>query len=155
MDKNISDSNVVARKKKNIRNHIFNLNGIINEVLKYKDKPVDIVIVDYKQCFDSLWLDEVANHLFEAGIYDDKLALIFKLNSVNRLAVKTPFGITERQLVEKIVLQVEVFDPLECSVTVDTFGKECMEDNKLLYMYKGEVCVPHLAMVDDVACPAS
>ena len=81
--KSMSDSNVVARKKKNIRNHIFILNGIINEALKNKDKPVDIVIVDYKQCFDSLWLDEVVNDLFEAEICDDKLALIYKLNSVN------------------------------------------------------------------------
>ena len=71
------------------------------------------------------------------------------------MAVKTPFGITERKLVEKIVLQGEVFGPLDCSVTVATFGKECMEEKKHLYMYKGEVGVPHLAMVDDVACPAS
>ena len=155
VDKSMQDSNVGARKKKNIRNHIFILNGIINEALKNKDKPVDIVIVDYKQCFDSLWLDEVVNDLFEAGICDDKLALIYKLNSVNQVAVKTPFGITERKVVEKIVLQGEVFGPLECSVTVDTFGKECMEEKKHLYMYKGEVGVPPLAMVDDVACPAS
>ena len=70
VDKNMSDSNVGARKKKNIRNHIFILNGIINEALQKKSEPVDIVIVDYKQCFDSLWLEECMNDLYEAGITD-------------------------------------------------------------------------------------
>ena len=56
-----------ARKKKSIRNHIFILNGIINEALKKKDKPVDLVIVDYKQCFDAMWLQETMNDMFEAG----------------------------------------------------------------------------------------
>ena len=58
VDESMSDSNVGGRKKKSIRNHIFILNGIINEALKNKNAPVDIVIVDYKQCFDSLWLEK-------------------------------------------------------------------------------------------------
>ena len=77
--------------------------------------------MDYKQCFDSLWLEECINDLFEAGITDEKLALIYKLISVNQVAVKTPFGLTESRRVEKIVLQGDVLGPLECSVTVDTF----------------------------------
>ena len=154
VDSNMSDSNVGARKKKSVRNHIFVFNGIINEALKKKEKPIDIVIVDYKQCFDSLWLEECINDLFEAGITDDKLALIYNLNSVNQVTVKTPFGLTESRRVEKIVLQGEVLGPLECSVTVDTFGKECMQEEKHLFMYRGKVGVPPLAMVDDVACPA-
>ena len=75
------------------------------------------------------------------------------MNSNNQVAVKTPFGMTERKTVEKIVLQGEVFGPLQCIVTIDAFGKECLEENKHLYMYKGEVGVPPLAMVDDVVCP--
>ena len=49
-------------------------------------------------------VDECINDLYEAGINDDKLALMYKLNSVNQVAVKTPFGLTERKSVEKIVL---------------------------------------------------
>ena len=33
---------------------------------------------------------------------------------------------------------------------IDTFGKECLKENKLLYMYKDDLGVPPLAMVDDV-----
>ena len=56
IDANMSDSNVGGRKRKNIRNHLFIVNGIITEALKQK-KNIDIEILDYKQCFDSMWLD--------------------------------------------------------------------------------------------------
>ena len=102
-----------ARKKKNIRDHIFIINGIKNEALEKNNEAVDLVIVDYKQCFDSLWLEESMNDLFDAGITDDQLALIYKLNSTNQVAVKTPFGLTEKKTVERIVLQGEVLGPLE------------------------------------------
>ena len=102
-----------------------------------------------------MWLEESINDLFEAGIQDNSLATIYEANSKNKVAVKTPFGITERRLVEKIVLQGEVFGPLECSVTVDTFGKECLEQKKHLYYYRNEIGVPPLAMVDDVVCVAN
>ena len=56
IDENMSDSNIGARKNKNIRNHIFIINGVINETLKSKKKCIDIQILDYRQCFDSMWL---------------------------------------------------------------------------------------------------
>ena len=92
VDKSMSDSNVGARKRKSIRNHIFILTVIIQQALEKNNFPVDLLIVDYKQCFDSLWLEECMNDLFEAGITDDKLSLIYKMNSNNQVAVKTPFG---------------------------------------------------------------
>ena len=96
VDENMSDSQIGARKKKNIRNHIFVLNGIINEALNTKGKSIDLLIYDYRQCFDSLWLDECINDLYDAGIDDDKLALIYEANKVNNVAVTTPFGLSKR-----------------------------------------------------------
>ena len=107
IDEKMSDSNVGARKKKIIRNHLFILNGIINDTINNKDKCLDLIIVDYKQCFDSMWLDECVNDLFKAGVQDDHLALIYQANSKNQVAVKTPFGKTERRMVEKVVLQID------------------------------------------------
>ena len=86
-----------------------------------------------------MWLDESVNDLFEAGMNNDNLAVLYEANKRNEVAVKTPFGITERKTVEKIVLQGEVFGPLECSVSIDKFGKECLEEEKHLYEYKNEV----------------
>ena len=152
VDRNMSDSNVGARKKKNIRNHLFVINGVINDVLVNKEESVDIGILDYRQCFDSMWLEESINDLWEAGIKDDNLALIAKANEVVNVAVKTPFGMTERKRMENIVMQGGIFGPLCCSVQVDTFGKECIEQDKHLYYYKDKVGVPPLAMVDDLLC---
>ena len=52
IDGSMSDSQVGSRKGKNIRNHIWIVNGVISDVLSRKaKKPVDIHIYDYKQCF--------------------------------------------------------------------------------------------------------
>ena len=151
LEQNMSDSNIGARKGKSVRNHIFIVNGVIHDVLANKKaNPIDNEVLDYKQCFDSLWLEECMNDLFEGGIDDDNLALIYEANRNINVAVNTPNGLTARDNIEKIVLQGDVFGPLECSVTVDTFGKECMDEEKHLYMYKEEVGIPPLAMIDDL-----
>ena len=150
IDSNMSDSNIGARRRKNIRNHIFILNGIINEAIK-NNKSVDIGILDYRQCFDSMWMEDCVNDLYDYGVNNPNLALIYEANKRNKVAVMTPNGLTERETIEKIVMQGEVFGPLECSISVDTFGKECLANNEYLYDYKG-VEVPPLAMVDDLAC---
>ena len=84
---------------------------------------VDLEILDYKQCFDSMWLDETFNDLYETGLKNDNLNLIYKLNENNKVAVVTPHGLTERVDINKIVMQGENLAPLECSVQIDTFGK--------------------------------
>ena len=150
IDNNMSDSNIGARKMKNIRNHIFILNGVINEAIK-NQKSIDIQILDYRQCFDSMWIEECINDMYDYGVKSTNLALIYEANKVNNVAIMTPNGLTERKNINNIVMQGEVFGPLECSVTVDTIGKECQERGEYLYSYKG-VEVPPLAMVDDLAC---
>ena len=81
IEKSMSDSQVGARKDKNIRNHIWIVNGIIADVNRNKKKnPVDIQIFDYKQCFDALWLQECMNDFYEAGLKDDKFALLYNCN---------------------------------------------------------------------------
>ena len=146
----MSDSNVGGRKKKSIRNHVFIINGIINNVVNGKADPIDVEIIDYRQCFDSMWLSESLNDLFESGIQDDNLAIINAANHENYVAVQTPGGLTDRVTIDRIVMQGEVTGPGQCSNMVDTFGKECIKESKLLYTYKDELGVPPLGMVDDV-----
>jgi hypothetical protein len=89
----MSDSNIGARKFKNIQNPIFILNGVIKcSAGSEKIDPVDIEILDYRQCFDGMWLEEVTNDLYEAGIKDRNLALIYEANKTQKVAVKTPHG---------------------------------------------------------------
>ena len=105
LDENMSDSNVGGRKKKSIRNHVFIINGIINNVVNGNAEPIDVEIVDYRQCFDSMWLSESLNDLYESGIQDDNLALINAANPKNYVAVQTPAGLTDRVPIERNVMQ--------------------------------------------------
>ena len=69
IDSNMSDAQVGGRKGRNVRNHIWVVNGIICDVLSTKKKTaVDIQIFDYKQCFDSLWLQECLNDIYTNGV---------------------------------------------------------------------------------------
>ena len=153
LDESMSDSQVGSRKGKYICNHIWIVNGIIADVLSSKsEKPIDLQIYDYKQCFDSLWLQECMNDLYSAGLDDDKFALLHIGNSNVNIGVKTPVGKTERKDIKNVITQGDVFGPMFCSKQVDTFGQECLEDKKYTYMYRGEMEIPPLSMVDDVLC---
>ena len=93
--------------------------------------------------------------LYEAGLQNDNLNVIYKLNENNKVAVITPHGLTERVNISKIVMQGENLAPLECSVQLDTFGKECLKEKKYIFYYRGVVEVPPLSMVDDLLCISS
>ena len=91
----MSDSNIGARKQKNIRNHIFVVNSVFHDVLRKKsNKSIDVMVLDYKQMFDSECLYECMNDLYEAGVIDDKFALIYEANRTNQVAVQTPIGLS-------------------------------------------------------------
>ena len=153
IETNMSDSQIGSRKNKNVRNHIWTVNAVITDVLSKKSKAsIDVQVVDVKQCFDGLWTEECLNDMFRAGVQDDNLVIMHEASKVTNVAVKTPVGLTSRKSINNKILQGDVLGPRLCSVQIDSFGKECIEDHKYLYMYKGLVAVPPLAMVDDLIC---
>ena len=66
------------------------------------------------------------------------------------MAVNTPHGLSKRVPINEIVMQGDVLAPLISSLQVDTFGKECLEENKHLYIYKDSVPIPPLGLADDL-----
>ena len=52
IDSNMSDSNIGARKGRNIRDHTFVINGVIAETLATKGASTELIICDYSKCFD-------------------------------------------------------------------------------------------------------
>ena len=80
------------------------------------------------------------------------MALLYSVNRNVKIAVKTPVGKTDRGTIRNVITQGDVFGPLLCSTQVDSFGKECLDENKYTYMYKGEVEIPPLGMVGDLLC---
>ena len=108
------------------------------------------LIYDCRQCFDSLWHEEVINNIFDAGVSNDKLALLYKINSINNLAVKTQHGLTERRTVKNIICQGDPCGSMQCSVQIDTIGRESLKAGLEPFRYKNKVEIPALGMVDDI-----
>ena len=90
--------------------------------------------------------------MYTSGVQDEKLALLYNINKNVRIAVKTPVGKTTRSNIYNCIIQGDVFGPILCSNQVDTFGKECLEESKYNYTYRGEVEIPPLSMIDDLVC---
>ena len=153
IDKNMSCSNVGARRGRNIRDHLFIIYGIINSVVKGSEPDIDIQIYDLVKAFDSLWLEDCLNDTYDTldkKLRDDKLKLLYEASKKNLVAINTAVGLTERVPVDKIVQQGGTWGPLLCSNSMDTLGKKIRDKEGPSYLYKGTVRVLPLAMVDDI-----
>ena len=91
-------------KEKNIRSHIWVLNSVMHDVMSsVKKKPVDLQVLDFKQCFDALWLEECLNDLFEGGVDDNMLPLLYESGRNVNIAVKTSSSLSNRKTIDNIV----------------------------------------------------
>ena len=150
IDMNMSDSQMGGRKGKGCRNNLFIINGIIHDVLSSKkNKPVVLQIYDYAQMFDSINLQQAISDVYETGLQDENLSLIYKANKEIFMAVNTPDGLSERQVLNNIVLQGDTFGSILASVQVDTIGQECLQSG-YGYNYKDILPVGMLGLVDDI-----
>ena len=152
IDTNLTDSNVGARKGRNIRNNCFIVNSVLHEVnsSKPKSNPVDLLILDYAKCFDGMSLEITTNDLYNVGVRNDKLNLLHKSDKKNNVAIKTPFGLTDRFPVEDTVAQGDNIAPLKCTVQIDDISEQqAINLDGHLYKYKNRVEVPPLGQIDD------
>ena len=119
IDSNMSESNVGGRKGRNCRDHIFVVNGIIQDALSSKSsRAIDLFICDYRTMFDGLDIKTTLNDLYDNGVQDDNFALIYKLYENSQVAIKTPLGLTERRRVEReIITQGDCLGPILASST--------------------------------------
>ena len=95
----------------------------MNSQGKIIEEALDVHVYDVEQCFDSLWLEEVINSLYEAGLQNDKLPLLFLENRNAQVAVKTQGGLSQRVNIPKIIMQGSVWGSLCCVVLMDKLGK--------------------------------
>ena len=139
-----------SRQNRNIRDNIFVLNAITNSVINGNEDPVDVQVFDIEKCFDALWVEECINDIYEAGLDNDKLGLLFLENQNANIAVKTPTGKSARVNIQNIIMQGTVWGSLLCTATMDKLGQLAYKNNEFTYKYKGVVETPSLGMVDDV-----
>ena len=67
-----------GRKNRNIRDHIFVIDSVVNEVVNGDDGDIDIQAIDVKKCFDEMGYAETHNDLWDVSPHDDKFSLIAK-----------------------------------------------------------------------------
>ena len=150
IDDEMNDSSVGGRRNRSIRDNLFIVNGIINNVIN-KKLNVDLSLYDLAKCFDSQWHAETMNDLWDVGVTDDRFAVISEMNRTCNIAVRTPVGLSDRFELNDIEMQGTVMGPIKCSVQLDTLGRDCYERQEGLFIYNGCVSVPPLEMIDGVA----
>ena len=148
IDKNLTDSNVGGRKGRGIRDNLYVINAITNSVRNGGEDSCDIQVFDVEKCFDSLWVQECVNTLYEYGFKNDKLVLLYEETKNAKIAIKTPNGTTNRENIQNIIMQGTVFGSLICTAVMDKLAQIFYENQDLVYKYKDKVDVP----VDDVLC---
>ena len=98
--------------------------------------------------FDSINLKQAISGVYEAGLKDDNLSLVYEAHREIFMAVNTPYGLSERQTLKNIVLQCDTWGSLLASVQVDMIGQKCSESG-YGYKYKDSLPVGMLGLVDD------
>ena len=150
IEENMSEAQIGARKKKSIRNHLFVIKSIINDVMSSnKKETIDLNIMDFKQMFDTEELPIVLNAFYEGGVQNDMLGIIHAANETNTFAVKTPSGLTEERTIKNRIMQGDVLGPLVSSQLVDRNVAQVAISAGNVYMYKKKVAIPPLIMMDD------
>ena len=155
IDGNMTSSNCGGRKKRSIRDNLFIVYAVINDALCFLKVDLDIQFFDLEQCFDSMWLEETMNDLWETmEKRNDQFALIAELNKECDIFIKTPVGDTRTFTLEDTEQQGTVLAPLKCANQMDSISRECITEDIGLYRYRGAIRLSPLGMIDDLACVA-
>ena len=127
------------------------MGAIKNSVENGNSAPIQVQVMDAIKCFDKLWLQACVNSLFETGIENDLLNLLYIENKHAQIAVKINNKLSTRISVKYVVMQGSVWGSLKCTSTMDKLNQIAMSDKTLQYYYKGDQNIPIgvLGMVDD------
>ena len=132
-----------SRSNRGPTDNTFIVNAVIDHH-KYLNKCLFLTTYDFQQAFDSLWLQDCVLSLHKLGVPGSVLQIIFNLNRVARIRVKSQFGLTSAATVEDILQQGRVLAPDLCSAsTAEYCGR-----NKGVSV--GLCVISSLAFVDDM-----
>ena len=148
LNKNMGPHQVGNQKGRSIRDHALVVHAVINDAQTSKQN-IDLQFFDIKQCFDSIWLQEAINDLYDSGITSRNLNLMYEGNKSTEMCVDTSFGQSERVRLENVVMQGSVSGGTICSNQISKLCNKSFDEGNV-YMYHDRVPIPALAMVDDI-----
>ena len=151
IDKNLSDGNVGCRKERGCRDNIFVISAISNSVVNGTSPPIQVQVTDVEKCFDKMWLESCINSLYDAGLQNDMLNLLYIENKNANIAVKVNNSLSKRKSVKHVEIQGSVWAGLKCTSMMDTLNQKVISDKSLQYHYKEDKHIPIgvRGMVDD------
>ena len=101
--------------------------------------------------FDSMSLGEACSDLYDLGLTNNKLHVLYKANKDIAINVKTSSGLKEETTIKQIVMQGDTWASTMASVQCDSFGKELLDEEvSFLYKCKGHVPIGILGQIDDL-----
>ena len=109
---------------------------------KFLPSQIWIAFYDTEKCFDSFWLEDCINSLYENGVKDYILDLIYKMNHKAGIV-----GVCNQIFVENIVRQGTILWPVLNNCSLD---KVCHESESY---QSGNVNIKSSEFVDDIADP--
>ena len=133
---------------RSIRDHTLIVHAVVNDAIT-NNLQLDILFTDIKQCFDSIWLEEAINDLYDSGIHSRNLNLLYEGNKATDMCVETKFGRSSRISLKKVVMQGSVTGGMLCSNQLSKLCNHFFSSGSV-YMYSNTVAIPALAMVDDL-----
>ena len=77
---------------------------------------------DFKQAFDSLWLEECIQSLKRLGVKEEMLALIYEMNAKATVVVRTPIGNAKPFQINSIVKQGTILGGILCSTSTAEYS---------------------------------
>ena len=130
LEQNVAKFQTGDMRGKGVTDNLFILRGIIDHS-KYLRKELWISFYDIEKSFDSLWLETCINSLWNYGVQNDILYLIYLLNRNTDITVKTPFGDTEAFTIPDLVKQGTGLGP-----TLNNCSLGEISDNGQNYQYR-------------------
>ena len=109
-------------------------------------KPLYLFFADLVKCFDRLWLKDCLNDLYDCGMRERELGLIYKLNQKALFRVATPAGLTEEVEVEEIVKQGTVYGPKLCCASTGKINQG-LDEIEVIYP---NVSIQAMTYMDDI-----
>ena len=152
VERSLSCSNVGGRRGRSIRDQLFIVYGVVNDVANGKADSLSVTSYDVMMCFDKMNYAETNNDLYDAKVTGDKFALISTLDNKCNAVIKTPVGETKQLTFYELIMQGSTFGSIKCTVQQDTLGQDLLscEEGVGLYTYKGSVDIPPVCFLDDV-----
>ena len=108
IDYHLTDGNVGARKQRSARDNIFVLSALCNSVQKGNSTPKQIHVMDSEKCFYKHWLQSCINAVFDPGLDNDKLNLLYIENKNANIAVKVNGKLSTRINIKDVIMQGSV-----------------------------------------------